>query len=374
MTIKPPDTYLMTSPPGAKTQLDGHNFDYFCGTGYFALQGHPQVIEAACEATRQYGLGSATSRMSFGNTPVVVDVEQKAAAFFEAEQAMYYASGYMGVSVLLQGLLPSYDVVFVDEKSHFSSMDAAIMSRKPVVRFAHCQADDLAMKLKAELKPGQRPMVVSDGIFPTSGVMPPLDAYDKVLAPIEGAQLCVDDAHAVGVVGHKGKGTLEYFGIEGVGRYSCGTFSKALGGFGGIIAGSAAFITALKQQTKMYLGASSVPTPAAAATAAAIDILRSHPEMRTRLAANTAYAKNAFREMGFQSIPDTPVPIICLSGPSVDWSKLQEHLFNQGLVTLYVPDGSYSGVPEGGALRLSIFSTHALDQIDRLIYEVKCFV
>lgn len=374
MNSKPANAYLMTSPPGAKTQFDGRYFDYFCGTGYLGLQGHPLVIEAACEATRQYGLGSATSRMTYGNTPILSDVEQKAAEFFEAEQAMYYASGYMGVSVLLQGLSPSYDVLFIDEKSHFSSKDAALMSCKPMVRFAHCQTDDLAMKLKTELKSGQRPMVVSDGIFPTSGVMPPLEDYDKVLRSIEGAQLCVDDAHAVGVVGHKGKGTLEYFGIEGVGRYSCGTFSKALGGFGGIIAGSDSFITSLKKQTKMYIGASSVPTPAAAASAAAIDILRSHPGLRTHLGDNTAYAKNAFREMGFHSIPDTPVPIICLSGPSVDWSRLQEHLFNEGLVTLYVPDGSYSGVPEGGALRLSIFSTHTLDQIDRLVYEIKQFV
>ena len=362
--------YQMESAPCAEAQINGRQMDYFCGTGYYALQANSELIEAACAATRLYGVSSATTRSGFGNNPVLLDVEAKAAQFFDAEAALYYVSGYLGNGILLQGLAPDYDIIFVDEESHYSVMDGAAVAGKPIVTFAYCDVDDLASKLKSHLGDGQRPLVLTDGIFPTSGVIPPLVDYHNLLLGYPGGLLVVDDAHATGVIGSKGQGTLEYLGIAGPGRYSSGTFSKAFGGHGGIITGSHEFIAQLKQRAKVFNGSSATPVSAAAATAKALDVVVAHPEMREQLWAKVAYAKNAFRGLGFTGIPDTPVPIICLSDKRVDLQSIQQALFEKGIATFYVAGGSYSSVPESGALRIAIFSTHSRDQIDRLVSEI----
>lgn len=360
----------MTSAPGAQTQINHQEVDYFCGTGYYCLHNHPEVITAAHQALDRYGIGSATTRAGFGNNPVLLGVEAKAAQFFESEQALYYVSGYLGNAILLQGLSPQYDLIFVDEQSHYSVMDGATLACKPIVAFAHCNAQNLADQLKKHCLQGQRPLVITDGIFPTSGLIPPLRDYHEILNSTEGGILCVDDAHATGVLGQKGQGTLEYCGVSGPGRFASGTLSKALGGHGGIIAGSAEFIQGLQQHCKIVAGSSSVPAPAAAASAKALDIIQTQPQLRVQLWANVARAKNAFRALGFEHIPDTPVPIICLSGVGLDLSGIQQRLFQQGMATFYVPGGSYSSVPEGGAIRIAIFSSHSTAQIDRLVQAV----
>ena len=360
----------MDSAPGAKTIIDGREVNYFCGTGYFGLQGNTKLINAACHAMQQYGIASGTSRSGFGNNAVLLDVEEKAARFFEAEQALYYVSGYLGNAILLQGLSADYEVIFADAEAHYSVMDGAAMAKKPVVRFAHCDVEDLQRKLTASLKPGQRPLVITDGVFPTSGAVAPLADYDNLLSTIEGAIICVDDAHATAVLGLKGQGSLEYCGVSGKRRYSSGTLSKAVGGHGGVIAGSSAFIEQLKKHSSIPYGTSSVPVPAAAASAAALQLLMTSRALRQQLWENVAYAKAAFRQIGFTDIPDTPVPIICLSPSAVDLGKLQQTLFDKGQVVLHVPGGSYTSVPKSGAIRVAIFSTHSKQQIDELVAEM----
>jgi 7-keto-8-aminopelargonate synthetase-like enzyme len=181
----------------------------------------------------------------------------------------------------------------------------------------------------------------------------------------------VDDAHATGVIGEKGQGTFEYFGIQGDGRYSSGTLSKAFGGHGGIIAGKRDFIELLRTGSQIPYASSAVPAPAAAATAKALEILMEQPEIRKQLWDNVFYAKEAFRKLGFDAIPDNPIPIICLSSKSVDLEGLQKRLYEKGMAVFYVPGGSYSSVPEAGAIRVAIFSSHTKDQIDHLVAEMK---
>ena len=275
-------------------------------------------------------------------------------------------SGYLGNSLLLKGLAPDYEVIFADENSHFSVFDGAAVSGKPTVRFAHGNAEALQQALQKNLKPGQRPLVISDGIFPTSGAIAPLQDYHQVLADYDKALLCVDDAHATGVLGKKGQGTLEYLGLQGEGRYSSGTFSKALGGHGGIIAGSRKLI-----ERVMLKAASPAPLGAAAASAKALDLLMQQPQLRQQLWDNATYAKQAFRDVGFSDIPKTPVPFFCLSGEGINLKTVQQQLYSQGIAVLYIPDGGYSEVPPGGAIRVAICSSHSREQIDRLVASVK---
>lgn len=361
---------IMSAAPGPKTIINNREVDYFCGFGYYGLQSHPDIIQAACDAMQRYGINSGTGPSGYGNNPILQSVEQKAAHFFGAESAFYFVSGYLGNAILLQGLAPDYDLIFVDSESHYSIFDGIAMSGKAHLTFAHRSSSDLALQLKTHLKPGQRPLLISDGVFPTSGELAPLVEYDKVLSNYPGSILCVDDAHAYGVIGNHGRGSLEYWGIEGLRRYSCGTLSKAVGGHGGLITGSAALINQLKTRCKVFVGSSTVPVPAAAAAAAGLDILGEHPEMREQLWENVAYAKNAFRNLGFSNIPDTPVPIICLGCTGKDLAAIQQQLFEQNIAVQYVPGGSYTSAPKNGALRIAIFSGHSRGQIDHLVCEI----
>jgi 7-keto-8-aminopelargonate synthetase-like enzyme len=367
--------YLMESKSGSTTIINRRVVDYFSGCGYYDFQGHPDVIKAAVDAVSKYGISSATTRIGYGTNPVLLDVEAKAAQFFETKASLYLTTGCFGSPVLLEGLRDDHEVIFIDSESHYSSRLGTALVRKPVIIFAHRDPDDLEQKLKHYLKPSQRPLILCDGIFPISGMISPLPAYNEVLdrIGIEGAIICVDDAHAAGVIGEKGHGTFEYFKMKGDGRYSCGTFSKALGGHGGIIAGDGEFIKRIKHKSTLINACSNVTIPAAAATAKAIDILYRNPCFRKQLWDNVFYAKKGLRNIGFD-IDDTPVPIICLHSQEkekIDLKMLQLELFEKNIAVNYLPFGKYTSVPEGGAVRIALFSTHTRVQIDRLIKEIK---
>jgi len=363
--------YVMESAPGPRAFINGKEVDYFCGCGYFCLQSHPEVIKVAIEAVKKYGIGSATSRSGYGNNPLLLEVEKNASKFFGTESSFYFASGYLGNSILLQGLRDEYEIIYLDSESHYSVRDGAAMAGKPVVTFSHLDAEDLKKKISLSLKPSERPLVACDGIFPVSGEISPLPEYQKVLEKFEGAILCVDDAHAIGIIGEKGRGSFEYFELKADRIYFSGTLSKAVGGHGGIIAGDKEFIEKLKEKSQIPDASSAASSPVAAASAKALEILERNPGLRKKLWENVAYAKKRFRALGFD-IDDTPVPIICLRAKKgVDLKAIQLELFERGIAVLYVARGGYSSVPEGGAIRIAIFSVHSQEQIDRLITEIK---
>jgi 8-amino-7-oxononanoate synthase len=363
--------YIMESEAGNKAIINKRLVDYFSGCGYFCFQTHPDVVQAACEATQRYGISSATTSAFYGNNPALIDLEEKAARFFGTAGILYYVSGCFGTPILLEGMKEEYDVIFIDKESHYSSRVATSLINKPVIIFEHRNPADLNDKIKRHLKPSQRPMIVCDGVFPVSGELSPIPSYIEILEGIEGASFCVDDAHATGVIGEKGYGTYEYFGIKGKGFYASGTLSKALGGHGGIITGDENFIRKLKGKSTLANACSAVPIPVAAANATALDILYNNPGLRKQLWENVAYAKNKLRETGF-NINNTPVPIICLNmEKGINAEKLQQELFKKDIAVTYVPEGAYTSVPKGGALRISIFSAHSREQIDRLIDEIK---
>jgi len=377
----------MQSPPGAHTVIDGRRYLYFAGTGYLGLQGHAEVIRAACEATEQYGIGSANSRTAFGNLPPTLDVERQAAAFFGVEDAFYFASGYLGNHILALMLENQFDAVFVDELSHYSVFEAVRLSGRPVFRFRHGEPEHLAGSLKTHLEPGQRPLVAGDGVFAARGTIAPVAQYRSVLAEYPGAILSIDDAHGLGVLGMEGRGTFEHAGLfdRGVNCHGdvhpgsdcprlffCGTLSKAIGGYGGIIAGSGEFIERLKSTSPHYGGASAPPVPAAAATARAIQIVRARPEMRMRLWKNAEALKSGLCRMGLEA-DDTPVPIACLTlGDAENMRRIQRELMRRGIVIAYM--AAYSGLGPEGALRLAVFATHTEEMIAQLLEQMRRLV
>jgi len=362
----------MQSPPGAETIIDGRRYLYFAGTGYLGLQGHPEVIRAACEATRQYGVGSATSRAGFGDTPPTLAVERQAARMFGCEDSFYFASGYVGNAILVAALQDRFDAVFVDEFSHYSVFEAARGSGWPVFAFGHRDPESLHEVLGRNLKPGGRPLVMSDGVFAALGRVAPVADYAAVLGEYAGATLLIDDAHAIGVLGANGRGTYEHAGLTAAQPGAaapqlcfCGTLSKAIGGFGGIIPGTREWIGQVKRSSHFYDGASAPPTAAAAATARAIELVIDDPGMRRRLWENVTLLKTGLRRLGLDA-DDTPVPIICLALNSGDAMRhVQSQLAERGIMVAYMP--SYSGLGPAGALRLAVFATHTEAMIRQLL-------
>jgi len=375
---------LMQSPPGPQTVIDGRRYLYFAGTGYLGLQGHPEVVHAACDAARQYGIGSATSRAGFGDTPPVLDVERLAAELFGTESAFYFATGYVGNHVLVEAVRERVGAVFVDAASHYCVHEAARLLGRPAWTFAHGQPEDLQRRLDSRLPAGSSPLVLTDGVFSARGDVAPLAEYRAVLGDYPGSILAVDDAHGVGVLGKRGRGTLEHAGLfasgvntsDAIGDSSldapallcCATLSKALGGYGGIIPGAAAWVERLQGAAPHYAGMSPPPPPVAAASARALRLVLDQPGLRERLHRNVAALKGGLRERGF-AVDDTPVPIVALQlGDARNMQRIQRTLMDRGIVISYFR--AYSGLGAQGALRIAVFATHTQAMIERLLDEL----
>jgi 8-amino-7-oxononanoate synthase len=384
--------FIAESAPGPVVRIDGHEYLYFVGTGYLGLQAHAEVIAAACEAAQRYGLHSATSRAGFGNTPPALLVERRAAEFFGCESSFYFPSGYASNSVMLRAIGSRFDAIFLDEHSHFSVAEAAAQSGKPTYRFRHRDAGGLADALREHVAPGERPLVASDGVFSVLGTIAPLPEYVDVLANYAVAGLLVDDAHGVGVLGDRGRGTIEHFGLfddavnapsegqsgphprplsqreRGARLLLCATLSKALGGYGGIIPGSQAFVEQARKASHWYDGATPAPAAVTAASARALELIAADPELRGRLRANVRMLKDGLRRLGFEVV-DNPVPILCLVvGDGDNMRRMQAKLMQRGIVVAYM--AAYSGLGPAGGLRIAVFATHTEAMIGQLLDEL----
>ncbi len=367
----------MESAVGPRVVIDGRERDYFAGCSYLGLQNHPELIRAAMDALQRYGLGTGTSRGGYGEHPVYTALETAAERYFGTAAALCYVSGYMGNTIMLQGLHGDTERIFIDDAAHYSVRDGARIAGVPVTTFRHLDAADLAAKVRGQLQPGERPLVISDGVFPISGEIAPLPAYAAVLREYAGATVVLDDAHATGVLGAQGRGTVEHWqgqdpqgfrNIAGVRVYSAHTLSKALGCHGGLIAGDAALIARLRRDAAAFGATSPSPLPAAAAAARSLDLVAGPSPLRDRLWENVAHARRLLAGLGWE-LADTPVPIICLGArPGLDLARLQAELFKQDICVGHVT--RYSSTPVGGALRVAIFATHTPAQIDRLAAEI----
>jgi glycine C-acetyltransferase/8-amino-7-oxononanoate synthase len=293
-------------------------------------------------------------------------VEDRLRVYFGEPDAAYFGSGYLSSLILAQGLTDRFEAIFVDEQAHFCLGDAASSVQKPVFFFGHCDPQNLVKQLKQNLKPRQRPLVLTDGVFPVFGRIAPVPEYAEVLGPYDGL-IALDDAHGVGVLGERGRGVIDHFRLKRGTAHLAGTLSKAFGGHGGFIVGGRRLISHVRACVGAYVGSTPTPTPVAAASAKGIEILMTHPEMRKRLWENVALAKAALRKIGVQA-DDSPVPIVAWSLRSAAaMKKVQRALLGRGIAIAYL---KYKGAPAAGVLRITIFSTHSAGQISQLVNEL----
>ena len=370
---------VMQSPPGAEVVIDGHRYLYFGGTSYLGLAGHPEVIEAACEATRRYGIHSATSRAGFGNSPPVLEVERLAAEFFGTEDAFYFVSGYVGNHILIQALAAKFDAVFVDGLSHYCVNEAIRLAHVPVYEFRHRDPDDLRAQLEQHVRPDQRPLVVTDGVFSMTGAIAPIREYFQILSRSLAGTILIDDAHGVGVLGEHVCGTVEHFGLwnEGVNETSrdrvvavrlCATLSKAIGGFGGVIPGSRQFLAHARGGSHYFDGASAPPAGAAAATAKALEIIKAQPQLRQRHQENIRRMRSGLRSLGLP-VEDEPTANMGLKiGDADNHQRIHTALKRRGILIPFI--AKYAGAGSEGLLRIAVFATHTPEMIDRALSEL----
>ncbi|MEW6651912.1 MAG: pyridoxal phosphate-dependent aminotransferase family protein [Bacteroidota bacterium] len=359
---------LMESAPGAFAKFNGKFYSYFGGTSYYELHKNELVINAAINALKQYGISSSSSRSSFGATQLIIDVEKEAAKYFDCEDAVYLASGFLTDQAAIQALvnLNLFDVIFMDEISHYSNEYASRLSGKPVYTFSHLNSDVLEDKTAEICLGNLRPLIITDGVFPIFGNIVPLDRYVAIAEKYNGI-VWIDDAHAAGVLGDNGMGTIEHSKVFSDRVFFGATFSKAFGGYGGIIPGRKDFIKEIKSN-QILIGATPLPSSAAAASLTGMKLLKANPKFRMKLWDNAKRLKSGLQKIGI-SANKTQVPIAAWAMNSRrEMENLQKELMRKGILIQHI---QYIGAGDLGALRVVVFSTHTTEQIDNLIDELR---
>ena len=356
--------YLMESAPGPETLINGQRYLYFGGTSYYGLHHHPDLMTAGIETWKAIGTNTATSRDGMGTAPVHVQVETAASKFFATEDAAYLASGYLNNTAGVQALHRSgaFDIIFVDEHAHYCVHDAARTTGARIHRFSHRSPEDLNWQLSQYLRPGQTPLVMSDGLFPGLGKIAPLGDYLALLEPY-GGLIWLDDAHAAGVLGPHGRGSADYFCIDSDRVFAGATLAKAFGGFGGIVSGSAQFIATVRSGPTL-VAATAPPSPLAAASAVGLELVLANPQWRHTLWDNARLLKNGLCGLGLD-IDETEVPIAAFALESQRrMQQVHQQLMEKNIA---IQLHKYPGGATSGMLRMVVFSTHSKQQIGQLI-------
>lgn len=360
------------SEQGPRVIINGRSHILLAGNNYLGLADHPKVRQAAIEAIRRYGVGSGASRLISGNMTLHEELERCLAHFKRTEAALVFSTGYMANLSLLSCLIPEDGLLLLDRLCHASLIDGARLSGRPYRIYGHRDLNKLARLLKR--KPPQKPaLIVTDGVFSMDGDIAPLPQLLS-LAREHGARILVDEAHATGVLGKHGRGTLEHFGLDEPGEelIQMGTLGKAIGTFGAYIVGSRDLINYLINKARTFIYTTALPPAICAAAMAALDLIEKEPERRVRLWENRHHLHEGLRTLGFDTL-DSETPILpVLSSNSYKAVRLSEMLFDQGILAPAIRPPT---VPKGTSrIRMTVMATHTptdLKQVLETLAEAK---
>jgi 7-keto-8-aminopelargonate synthetase-like enzyme len=331
----------------------GRKLTYFGGCDYLRLSSHPKITKAVREGIAKFGLNVAASRRTTGNHPLYEELEHASQKFFGAERALLVSNGYLANIAAAQGLAGELDHVFIDDRAHSSLRDALKFLSCPQTDFSHRDADDLRRKIRANGRDG-RIAVFTDGMFAHDGWLAPLSAYRDALGP--NGLLWVDDAHGAGILGRRGRGSLELARISRANTIQTITFSKAFGSYGGAVLCDRPTAETIVTKSCVLGGNTPLPLPYANAALAGLTLVRETPALREKLQTNVLRFWNAFGH-----VPGELVPIIPVTTSHAE--KLKRELLQAGI---HPPFIRYSGGPPEGYFRFAICSEHTPAQIDAL--------
>jgi glycine C-acetyltransferase len=348
---------------------DGRQVINLASNNYLGLTADPRLSEAAIKATRDYGVGSGAVRTIAGTMKIHMELEEKIARFKNVEACVVFQSGFTANAGTVSSILGKEDFIISDELNHASIIDGARLSRAKIKVFRHKDAAHAEEQLKEIQNEPGRKLIITDGVFSMDGDIGPVDKLCD-LADKYGAIMMVDDAHASGVLGRNGRGSVDHFHCHGRVDVQVGTLSKAIGALGGYVCGSKDLIEFLYHRARPFLFSTSHPPSVTATCIAAFDILEQEPERIERLWENTRYFKNELGRLGFDiggvttPASETPItPIIVGDGrKTMDFSRA---LFNAGLMATGI---AFPTVPEGKArIRTIMTSEHSRAQIDQAL-------
>lgn len=356
----------LNSGVGNYIELNGKTYSYFAGNNYLGLANNPEIIKDSIAAVKKYGVNFSASRQTTGTSDIHLELEQLLAEFKNQEDAMVFASGYMGNKILLENLKNQYSIIYADLMAHASILDGIPREFSNVQFFDHCNSDHLG-KLLIENK-NQRPLIVTDGIFALTGEIAPIDQLYYLAQKYNGL-LVVDDAHATGVLGSNGRGTPEYFNLNGAFNiFQSETMSKALGSYGGFLSGTNAFIQQLRSKSAFYGASTALPPSVVAAACSSIKMIKNTPQLRATLLKNSEQLRNGIKELGFDtSGENTPIMPIYFKEQQTaqDLSAFLEENF------IIAPSVNYPVKMERFIVRITVSATHTEDQIENVINTLK---
>ena len=353
----------ITTAPTGRTLLDGREVILLGSNNYLGLSVHPLVVEAAAAAVQKYGTGASASRLMSGNCHLYTELETKIAEGKGTEAALVFGSGYLANIGTIPVLAGEDDLILSDALNHASIIDGCRLSQATKQIYRHCDVEHLESLLAQSMKFRHR-LIVTDGVFSMDGDIAPLPEICG-LAERYDATVMVDDAHSLGVLGGTGAGTVEHFGLENRGVIQMGTLSKAIGGLGGYVAGSTALIDFLINRARGFIFTTGLPPATLAGASAAIDVIRSDPELRQRLFSNVRLLKNALLERGFQLLPSQTQILPLILGAADVASRFAEVLLSHGV---YAPAIRPPTVPEGTSrLRLSVIASHTTEDLETAV-------
>ncbi len=353
------------SAQGPRVRIAGQDYLLLCSNNYLGLANHPNLIEASCQATRDFGTGSGASRLISGSMSLHHRLEERLAEFKGTEAALVYNTGYAANNGIIQGLLGPEDTIFSDSLNHASIIDGCRLSGARILVYPH--NDMLALEAMLERESSGRKgrwLIVTDGVFSMDGDLAPVDRL-VALKERYHAWLMIDDAHGGGVLGKHGRGTAEHFGCLGQIDLQMGTFGKGFGSFGAYLAASRAVIDTLINRSRSFIFSTSLPPGVLAANLAAIDLIDSQEgaERRARLEANRQVFAGLLSDAGLNLCGSVTQIIPTLIGAPEPTMQAATKLFQQGVFLSGIRPPT---VPEGTCrLRATLMADHSQAELRR---------
>lgn len=351
------------SSQGTEVILNNKRVLMFGSNSYLGLTNHPRIIEAAKKAVDKYGSGCAGSRFLNGTLDIHIELENKLAEYTGKEAAILFSTGFQVNLGILSSITGRNDYLILDEYDHASIIDGSRLSFSRTIKYAHNNMQDLELKL-AGLPADSMKLIAIDGIFSMEGDIVNLPEIVK-LADKYGANIMVDDAHSLGVIGDKGAGTASHFNLTDKVDLIMGTFSKSLASLGGFVSGDADVIDFLKHKARSLIFSASMTPASVASVIAALDIIQSEPERIEKLWANTRYALQLLQENGFDT-GETESPIIPVyvrdNHKTFMFTKMlqEDGVFVNPVVSPAVPS-------DASLIRFSLMATHSFSQIEEAV-------
>ncbi len=354
----------MDSPQGASVVINGRRVLNFCANNYLGLANHPRLVEAATQAMQKYGVGPGAVRSIAGTMSLHVELEKRIAAFKHVEAAITFQSGFTANGATIPALVGKEDAIFSDELNHASIIDGSRLSGAKIHRFKHADPADLDRVIREAQGTYRRGLMITDGVFSMDGDFAPLDKLVEVSNQY-GLMTMVDDAHGEGVMGEGGRGIVDHFKLHGKIDIELGTFSKAFGVVGGVVAGNARIIEWLRQRGRPFLFSSAVTVPDIAACIAAVDLLEESTELVDRLWANAHFFQAEMKNLGFDTgLTQTPITPVMLGDVQLA-REFSRQLFEEGVFAMAL---GFPTVPMGMArIRVMISAAHSQDDLEQAL-------